>query len=49
MDYILKYRVYKVKEIVYDVIDKLGFFEATVEYDLRKEELRDGFIEYLKL
>ena len=26
----------------------LDFLEATVEYALRKEELRDGFIEYLK-
>ena len=32
----------------YDVGDKLGFLEATVEYALRKEELRDGFIENLK-
>ena len=32
----------------YDVGDKLGFLKATVEYALRKEELRDGFIEYLK-
>ncbi len=32
----------------YDVGDKLGFLEATVEYALRKEDLRDGFIEYLK-
>ena len=32
----------------YDVVDKLGFLQATVEYALRKEELRDGFIEYLK-
>ena len=31
----------------YDVGDKLGFIQATVEYALRKEELRDGFIEYL--
>ena len=31
----------------YDVGDKLGFLQATVEYALRKEELRDGFIEYL--
>ena len=31
----------------YDVGDKLGFLKATVEYALRKEELRDGFIEYL--
>ena len=32
----------------YDVGDKLGFLQATVEYALRKKELRDGFIEYLK-
>ena len=32
----------------YDVGDKLGFLQATVEYALRKEELRDGFIEYLR-
>ncbi|EOU1110671.1 UTP--glucose-1-phosphate uridylyltransferase GalU [Clostridium perfringens] len=31
----------------YDVGDKLGFLEATVEYVLRRPELRDGFIEYL--
>ncbi|MEQ8154576.1 MAG: UTP--glucose-1-phosphate uridylyltransferase GalU [Clostridiaceae bacterium] len=31
----------------YDVGDKLGFLEATVEYALRKEELREPFIEYL--
>ena len=32
----------------YDVGDKLGFLKATVEYALRKEELRDGFIEYIR-
>lgn len=32
----------------YDVGDKLGFLEATVEYALRKPELRDEFIDYLK-
>ena len=31
----------------YDVGDKLGFLEATVEYALRKPELKDGFTEYL--
>ena len=31
----------------YDVGDKLGFLQATVEYALRREDLRDGFIEYL--
>ena len=32
----------------YDVGDKLGFLEATVEYALRNEELKDGFKSYLK-
>lgn len=32
----------------YDVGDKLGFLEATIEYALRKEDLRDEFVEYLK-
>ena len=32
----------------YDVGDKLGFLEATVEFALKKEGLRDKFIEYLK-
>ena len=32
----------------YDVGDKLGFLQATVEYALRKEEVRDGVIDYLK-
>ena len=32
----------------YDVGDKLGYLEATVEYALRKPELKDAFIEYLK-
>ncbi|WP_315067202.1 UTP--glucose-1-phosphate uridylyltransferase GalU [uncultured Clostridium sp.] len=32
----------------YDVGDKLGFLEATVEYALRKPELKDEFIEYLR-
>ena len=32
----------------YDVGDKLGFLEATIEYALRKPEIRDSFIEYLK-
>ena len=32
----------------YDVGDKLGFLEATVEYALRREDLKDGFKEYLK-
>lgn len=32
----------------YDVGDKLGFLQATVEFALRKPELKNGFIEYLK-
>lgn len=32
----------------YDVGDKLGFLEATVDFALKKEELRDDFIAYLK-
>jgi UTP--glucose-1-phosphate uridylyltransferase len=32
----------------YDVGDKLGFLQATVEFALRRDELRDDFISYLK-
>ena len=32
----------------YDVGDKLGFLEATVEYALRRDELKDQFTDYLK-
>lgn len=32
----------------YDVGDKLGFLQATVEYALRREELKDDFMSYLK-
>lgn len=32
----------------YDVGDKQGFLEATVEYALRRPELRDDFLDYLK-
>lgn len=31
----------------YDVGDKLGFLEATVEYALRRKELREEFLKYL--
>ncbi len=31
----------------YDVGDKQGFLEATVEYALRRQDLREGFLEYL--
>ncbi|OPJ55308.1 UTP--glucose-1-phosphate uridylyltransferase GalU [Alkalithermobacter paradoxus] len=31
----------------YDVGDKLGFLEATVEYALRREDLKDEFLNYL--
>lgn len=33
---------------LYDVGDKLGYLEATVEYALRREDLKDKFVEYLK-
>ena len=39
---------YDFEGIRYDVGDKLGFLKATVEYALRRKELRDGFIEYLR-
>ena len=32
----------------YYVGDKFGYLEATVEYALRKLELKDEFIEYLQ-
>ncbi|MGL5352160.1 MAG: UTP--glucose-1-phosphate uridylyltransferase GalU [Clostridium sp.] len=32
----------------YDVGDKQGFLEATIEYALRNPELKDGLIDYLK-
>ena len=32
----------------YDVGDKLGFLEATIDFALKKPELRDGLIEFLK-
>ncbi|CUP47333.1 UTP-glucose-1-phosphate uridylyltransferase [Clostridium baratii] len=31
----------------YDVGDKLGFLEATIEYALRRDDLKDNFVEYL--
>ena len=31
----------------YDVGDKLGFLQATIEFALKKEELRGEFIDYL--
>lgn len=32
----------------YDVGDRLGFLEATVEYALRRDGLKDAFLKYLK-
>ncbi|MGL4873247.1 MAG: UTP--glucose-1-phosphate uridylyltransferase GalU [Clostridium sp.] len=32
----------------YDVGDKLGFIEATIEFALQKEELREEFLKYLE-
>ncbi len=39
---------YKFEGRRYDVGEKLGFLEATVEYALRKPELKNEFMEYLK-
>ena len=33
----------------YDVGDKLGFLQATVDFALKRPELKEGFVEYLKL
>ena len=38
---------YEFEGIRYDVGDKLGFLQATIEFALKKEELRDDFIKYL--
>lgn len=32
----------------YDLGDKQGFFEATVEFALKRDNLRDGLLKYLK-
>lgn len=32
----------------YDVGDKLGFLEATIDYALKRDDLRDGLLSYLK-
>lgn len=32
----------------YDVGDKLGFLEATVDFALKRPELKDGFMQYLR-
>jgi UTP--glucose-1-phosphate uridylyltransferase len=39
---------YTFEGIRHDVGDKLGFLQATVEYALKREELRDDFLVYLK-
>jgi UTP--glucose-1-phosphate uridylyltransferase len=39
---------YKFEGRRYDVGDKLGYLQATVEYALRKPELKEEFIKYLK-
>ncbi len=38
---------YKFEGRRYDVGDKQGFLEATVEFALRREDLRDEFLQYL--
>ena len=32
----------------YDVVDKFGYLQATVEYALRRDDLKDKFVAYLK-
>ena len=32
----------------YDVGNRMGFLEATVEYALKRDDLRDDFVKYLK-
>ncbi|TQQ83996.1 UTP--glucose-1-phosphate uridylyltransferase GalU [Peptacetobacter hominis] len=32
----------------YDVGDKLGFLEATVDFALKRDDLKEGFLDYLK-
>lgn len=53
----IKLKVVKNKEAIYaynfeggryDVGDKLGFLEATVDFALKRPELRDDFVEFLK-
>jgi UTP--glucose-1-phosphate uridylyltransferase len=39
---------YKLKGIRYDVGDKLGYIVANIELALRREELREALIQYLK-
>ena len=39
---------YNFKGKRYDVGDKVGFLKATVEYALRRDNLKDGFMEYIR-
>lgn len=39
---------YNFEGIRYDVGDKIGFLKATVEFALRREDLKEGFLEYLR-
>ncbi len=39
---------YNFKGKRYDVGDKTGFLKATVEYALRRDNLKEGFMEYIK-
>ena len=32
----------------YDVGDKLGFLEATVDFALKREDLKDGLLDFLR-
>ncbi len=39
---------YNFEDRTYDIGDKPGYLEVTVEFALIKPQLRDGFIAYLK-
>ena len=43
-----KMLAYAFKGRRHDVGDKLGFLQATVEFALQREELKDDFIAYLE-
>lgn len=44
----LKMYAYEFEGTRYDIGDKLGFLKATTEYALRDENLKDGYLEFLK-
>ena len=44
----IKMLAYAFKGRRHDVGDKLGFLEATVEFALKRDDLRDDFLAYLE-